>query len=63
MCGSHHIRTNLTQIYAVRTKKPRIVRGLKVLSEADLVVVADQNFSNLYGVCRCTFAYVISNYP
>ncbi|CAE6898586.1 hypothetical protein ACOMICROBIO_GDFFDHBD_01376 [Vibrio sp. B1REV9] len=29
MCGSHHIRTNLTQIYPVRTKKPRLMRGLE----------------------------------
>ncbi len=63
MCGSHHIRTNLTQIYAVRTKKPRSLRGFGFIRQRGLVVIANQNFSNLYGVCRCTFAYVISNYP
>ncbi len=63
MCGSHHIRTNLTQFYAVRTKKPRIVRGLKVLSDVDLVVVADQHFCDLDRVSCCAFAYVICNNP
>jgi len=30
MCGSRHIRTNLTLFCFVRTKKPRTVRGFEM---------------------------------
>ncbi len=30
MCGSRHIRTNLTLFCSVRTKKPRTVRGFEM---------------------------------
>ena len=63
MCGSHHIRTNLTQFYAIRTKKPRIVRGFKVLNVVDLVVIANQNFCNLNCVGCRAFTNIIGNNP
>ncbi len=59
----HYIRTNLTQIISYRTKKPRIKRGFNMEPNEKLVVIANQNFGNLYRVCCSTFANVVSNNP
>lgn len=62
MCGSRHIRTNLTQIYIVRTKASLSAR-LYVSYTTNLVVIADQYFGDLYSVRCCTFAHVVSHNP
>lgn len=39
MWGSRNIRTNLTQFFSDRTKKPRTERGFKILNQSDQVPI------------------------
>ncbi len=47
MWGSQNIRTNLTQFFSDRTKKPRTKRGFKILNQSNQVPLSSSRGSEL----------------